>query len=267
MTALTVGQLMPAALQRINAGSVRSLDISRSVILSGTFDSAASPAIVSSYLPSLAKAARAASFMRPDRCSPSTMRCAIIAWTDTPTHLLCNLVKHAADFRLPFRLCCGKQPLPHDRGGLGQQFAKQSWRNVRAQANLLGENSVALGALDQTAETHLGQARAAIFRDFTRDFAIAASDQHIGDGFAQRLSRRNRLQMGLALGSGEVDEIALGQPMRQSENRTGNSNLVVAGQYAQHVRRRIFDGREAPGQLGARFGLDFRDQQAKNSVE
>ncbi len=75
------------------------------------------------------------------------------------------------------------------------------------------------------------------------------------------------MQVGLTLGFGEIDEIGLGQARRQFEHRTGNRDIVVIGQDAQHLDRRVADRRKAMGQFGTRLVLDFLDEQREDVVE
>ncbi len=151
MTDFTVGQLMPAALHRISTGSGRSPAISRSATLIGTLESAARATTVSSYLPSPANAAkrRLVHAARPMQAQYHALRGAVIARAHACADFMGDFFQDAANFRLLFRRRRGEQPLMHDCGGSRQQFAEQLRRNIGPQSDLLGKNSVALGALDQ----------------------------------------------------------------------------------------------------------------------
>ena len=61
------------------------------------------------------------------------------------------------------------------------------------------EHLVADRTLDQGAERRAGEARAGVLRDRAHHVAVAALDQHVGDGLAQRAALRDREQMLLAV--------------------------------------------------------------------
>ncbi len=211
MIDFTVGQSIPAALHRISTGSGRSPAISRSATSIGTLDSAASATTVSSYLPSSAKAARAGSFMlpRPVQAEHDPLRRAIVARADPGADFLRHPRQDPMNFGLQCRRGRGQQPLMHDRGRALQQFAKHRRRNIRPQPDLLGKNAVALGALDQAKEAGLGNPRPPIGGDAAGDLPVAAAHQHVGHRLAEHLARRNRPQMRLAFGLGEIDQVDL----------------------------------------------------------
>ena len=154
MSAFTVGQLRLAALQRIRTGSGRSPLISRSTILIGTLASAASATTVSSYLSSRRMpSAPARPAGSPGRDSIRALRGAIIAWADARADLLRDLYQHFADRRPQFGRCRGDQPPVHDRGRFRQQIAEHRRRNVGPQPDLLGEDAILFGALDQAVKS------------------------------------------------------------------------------------------------------------------
>src|SRR5271170_1833863 len=122
MTDFTVGQFMPAALHRISTGSGCSPAMSRSATLIGTSDKAASATTVSSYLPSPAKVASAASFISPARCRPSTppLRGTIVARPDALADFAGDLIQYPLNVGfLPCRRR-RQQALALDGGRLGQ---------------------------------------------------------------------------------------------------------------------------------------------------
>ncbi len=103
--------------------------------------------------------------------------------------------------------------------------------------------------------------------DLPRHLAIAAPDQYVGHRLAKRRPPRDRVQMRLTFGLGEIDEIGLLQALRQLEHGAGDGDVVVMRQRPQHLGRRVGEWRQIAGQRGARFGLDFRDEQAEDVVE
>ena len=73
--------------------------------------------------------------------------------------------------------------------------------------------------------------------------------------------------MRLALGPRDIDQVGLGQPRRLLQHGTGNSDVVILGEPPHRFDRSIAHGRELMSKLGARLGLDFRDQAGENAVE
>ena len=207
--------------------------------------------------------------MRPARVQAEhgALRGAIVARADARADFLGDLGQDIVDFRFPFGRRRSEQPLVHDRGRSCQQFAKQRRRNIGPQSDCFGQHAVLSARLTRREKPVVGNAGAAVFGDAARDLAIAAPHQHIGDRLAERPARRDGLQMRLAFGLGEIDQIGFGQARRQLQHRAGDGNIVVIGERAQHLHRRIGDRRQADGEFGARLGLDFLDEQAEDVVE
>jgi hypothetical protein len=88
------------------------------------------------------------------------------------------------------------------------------------------------------------------------DLPVAASHQHLGDGFAQDCALRDGEEMRLALGLGGFDEVGIGQPFGAFENRTGHLDVVVGGQPADHPDGGMGRIRQPDRQPGAGLGLD-----------
>ena len=85
--------------------------------------------------------------------------------------------------------------------------------------------------------------------------------------FAERPAPRDRQEVLLTLGAGADQEVALIEPIRQSQHRAGDVDIVVERQHMDDVRRRIGDRRQALGQFGAGLVLDGVDQPRHDIVE
>ena len=155
----------------------------------------------------------------------------------------------------------------HHGGRFGQQIAEQRRGNIRPQANFLGEDAILFGALDQAVEAFLGDAGAAIVGDAAGDVAIAAAHQHVRHRFAKRAASRDRMQVGLALGFGDVDEIGFRQTRRQLEHRPGDGDIVVVGEPRSTLTGALLTGARRFDEFGAGLGLDLFDQQPEHLVE
>ena len=155
----------------------------------------------------------------------------------------------------------------HDGRRLFEQRAKHRERNVGPRCDLLGQNAVILGTLDEVGEALLRNARTAIFGDAARDLAIAAADKHIGHRLTQRTPLGNGAQVFLSLGVCDVDQIGFGEPRRELQDRLGDRDVVVVGERAQNIDRRVGQRSKMPRKLGARLALDLFDEQREYVVE
>ncbi len=75
------------------------------------------------------------------------------------------------------------------------------------------------------------------------------------------------MQLCLALGRGGIDEVAFRQTRRQLERRPGDGDVVVVGELAKHLDRRVADGRKMVRELGARLDLDLVDVQPEHVIK
>ena len=100
--------------------------------------------------------------------------------------------------------------------------------------------------------------------------------QRVGDDLGQPPAPGDREQMLLALGLCEFDQILGRQPRRFGQHRTGDRDLVVLREAADHGRRRLLDGgelrahfgeRNARGDIGQRAQLDGPDQAFEHVAE
>jgi hypothetical protein len=155
----------------------------------------------------------------------------------------------------------------HDGGGLPEQGMEDWRRNVRAGGDLLGQNVVILGALDQLEEALLRKARTAILGNTARDLAVAAADQHIGHRFAESGSLGNSAKVILSLGVRDIDQIGFGKPRRKFEHRLGDGDVVIVGKCAQHFGRCVGQWRKPSRKLSPRLALDLVDKQREHVVE
>ena len=89
---------------------------------------------------------------------------------------------------------------------------------------------------------------------------VAALNQDVGHGFAQRSALRNGEQVALAFGVGAGDERGIFKPLRLFKYRVRDVDVVVEGEHMDHIGRRVRDRRQPMRQLGARLGLDRADE-------
>ena len=110
----------------------------------------------------------------------------------------------------------------------------------------------------------LGNTRATIVGDPARNIAIAAAHQDVGHRLAQRAAPRDRVQVRLTFGFGDVDEIGFRQTRCELQHRPGDGDIVVLGQAPQHFHRCVADLSETVREFGASLVLNLLDQQPEH---
>ncbi len=99
------------------------------------------------------------------------------------------------------------------------------------------------------------------------DVAVAARDQDVGDGFAQRLALGNGGEMLLALAVGVGDQVGFAQTFGVLEHRPRHLDVVVERQHPHDAVRRGRHVGEPDRKLGARLGLDRSRELGDHFVE
>ena len=99
------------------------------------------------------------------------------------------------------------------------------------------------------------------------DLAIAAVEQHIGHRGVDFLASRDREQVALAFGAGDLDQVAVGETRRLAQYRLGDRNLVILRQPPNDPDRGVLDQRKPHAELLARPPLDPLDQEPKHVLE
>ncbi len=102
--------------------------------------------------------------------------------------------------------------------------------------------------------------------DRTCNIAIAAFHQNIGKRLTDPQPSGHREQVRLAFGFSDVHQIALVDPCLL-ENRTCDFDVVILGERAHNVGRRIRNRRNAAGEFSERFCFDLLDQAANDVIE
>ena len=120
---------------------------------------------------------------------------------------------------------------------LGDQLLENVPRDILTQAEMLGENGIALGALDHVQEPEFGEMRASIGRDRIHDFPVASGHQHVGDPLLESLPFGDREQMRLALDADIGDQRIRLQPLGLPKNRAGDLDRIVKSQFMDDVDR------------------------------
>jgi hypothetical protein len=100
----------------------------------------------------------------------------------------------------------------------------------------------------------------------SRALELLAAHQHFGNGLADAAAGRQREQMRLALGLGNIFEIEIGN-RRLLQHRPRNRDIVVAGERRHHALRRVRHRGEAAREFRQRLDLDLLDQAADNVIE
>ena len=108
------------------------------------------------------------------------------------------------------------------------------------------------------AVSHVPSGDLVIYGLLTKDLAIAAADEHIGDGFAESGALGNGAQVILSLGASDADQVGFGKPRRKLEHRLGDADVVVIAERAQNIGRRIGPRRNPPGKRHAVLAREGR---------
>ena len=109
--------------------------------------------------------------------------------------------------------------------------------------------------------------RAAVAGDLERDLMVATPDQDRGDQRTDGAPSGNGGEMLLALGLGDFDQVGIAQEVRLLKHRTRDFDVVVAGEVADDIGRRIADRRELGAEFGQRLGFDVRNKPHHDIVE
>ena len=181
---------------------------------------------------------------RPDQAEHDALRGAVIARADAGADFFGDFRQHAANLRLSL-------PASPRRAGADarprspcQQFAEHRRRNVRPQPDLLGQDAVVFGALDQ-AEKPVSEMRAprlSATRRATSRSPRRTSTSVTASPSACRAEMACRWAWLLVLATSTRS--ASCKPRRQLEHRPGDGDVVVVGERAQHLDRRV--ARPAP---------------------
>ncbi|HMG79480.1 MAG TPA: hypothetical protein VK591_12415 [Xanthobacteraceae bacterium] len=91
--------------------------------------------------------------------------------------------------------------------------------------------------------------------------------QDVGHRGADLRAAGNRQEMGLRLGAGDFDEIAVGQARGLRQDRRRHRDIVVSGEPTNDVARRLIDRGKAPAELLERFALYPLDEVAQDVIE
>ena len=140
-------------------------------------------------------------------------------------------------------------------------------RDVAAHADFARQRIVAVRAGDQGAEAGIGEAGAAVLHHRMHHVAVAALDQDVGHGFAERVALGDGVEVLLALAVGGGDERVLAEPFRPGQHRPRDFDVVVAGEQVDDIAGSVGDRRQALGELGPRLGFDLDHQPRHDVVE
>ena len=163
--------------------------------------------------------------------------------------------------------CVRQQPLLNRHAGLADELLEQVVRQVEPGGDRHRQGIVVLGARHGLAEAEAGKPRAGVRRDLVRDLGVAAVDQHVGDRLVDAGAAGNRREMGLALGFRDRDELLVGEDAGLFENRSGDVDVVVVRQEADHIGGCAADRGQLAAQLDQRLPFDAVDQPAHQLVE
>ena len=108
---------------------------------------------------------------------------------------------------------------------------------------------------------------AGIAGEFVKDLLASAFQQNISDHRGDLRSLRNRQQVPLGLGIGDVDQIAVGEAGRLRQYRRCYRNVVIPGETPYDVDGSVADRRQTLAQFRERSSLDPFDQMSQDVVE
>ena len=129
------------------------------------------------------------------------------------------------------------------------------------------ERFVLFGPLHRFHQAEAGKPCAPVCRDLAHDVGVAAADQDVRDLFVDGGAAGDGGEMGLALGFGDLDKVAVRERIGSSENRAGDLDVVVMRQPADDPGWGAIDGSEPAAELDQRLALDLLDQVAHQLVE
>jgi hypothetical protein len=113
----------------------------------------------------------------------------------------------------------------------------------------------------------LGEPRAGIAGELVKNGRVAALHEHAGQCLLEMAAARDGEQMLLALGIGDIDEVARCETGRLGQHRAGDRDLVVVGELPDDVDRPVLGRRQALAQFDQRPILHPPDEPADHAVE
>ncbi len=99
--------------------------------------------------------------------------------------------------------------------------------------------------------------RAAVAGKRVHHGAVAARDQHVGDGLADGLALGDRQHMRLALAAHVGDQGVIVEPCGFLQHRPRHLDRIVKGKLVDDIERCAVETREPLGELGANLDLDL----------
>jgi hypothetical protein len=160
-----------------------------------------------------------------------------------------------------------RQPGAHRVGRAPQQVTQEFERKVNTKPEDLGEFVIRLCAGDDAGIAGVGKARAGVVCELSNDLAFAAVDDHVGHGFRQVHPARNREQVLLPPGAGDLHEVARPQAARLRQHAAGHRDFLVPRKVLDDFERRVVDRRQATAELGSGLAFDPGDQKTQHVVE
>src|SRR6185312_10782440 len=99
------------------------------------------------------------------------------------------------------------------------------------------------------------------------DPGLTEVDQYFGDGFADRLTLGDGVEMTLALVAGAGREIGFAEDHRLTENRSGHRDGFVGSKCPNQRRRGVWTCREMAGELDPGLQLNHFDKRLEHFAE
>ena len=119
-------------------------------------------------------------------------------------------------------------------------------------------SSSAIGAGDDAGIAGFREARAGVVGKLADDLALAAVDDDVGHGLRQIGAGRNRHQMVLPLGAGDLDQRVGAEPAGMGQHLAGHLDLVVRGELFDDLERGVVDRRQPLAESSARARVSTR---------
>src|SRR6266481_3833380 len=148
-----------------------------------------------------------------------------------------------------------------------QQLAQEFQKKVDTESKDLDEVVICFRTRDDAGIAGIGKARARIVGKLSNDLAFAAIDDDIGDGFREVDPARNRGQMILASGAGNLDEVTRPQAAGVGQDFAGHGDVVVPCKVLNDFEGGVVERRQALAEFGLRPAFNAGDQNTKHIVE
>ena len=242
ITAFTAGQLKFAALHRISTGSKRSLSISRSTIFDLHFGQRRERNH-RFFVFAFAAEANQRCLVQPAgpaKAEHDPLRRAVIARADARADLFGDLGEHVADRRPHFAaspMRAGDHARPRSPARARRETSAAECRAAMPTFSArMPSSSARLTRLEEAFCEMRAPRFSATLRATSRS-PRRTSTSVTASPSARRSEMARRCSCPLVLG--DIDQVGFGEPRRELQHRLGDGDVVVVGERAQDIDRRV----------------------------